>query len=191
MNNGTDNGLGNVEEMDEMDSPFVEKEQSEGNALNRTELMQKTAKELALLAMPYVALKESTLQKMAKADLCDIIMSKGQSKDKKESTARASRSTSDSEAIINTFLMMIESFKLKRESEPLNAVAKEIFKNNAVNIVDKKVDEEAVSSHGLNTAVTVITAGFLLLDGLVGLKNVPSLFSKIKGKFSNAKTDAK
>jgi len=185
MNKEKVNGMDNAEEME---TPFNEKMEDESRAINRTELMQKTAKELSILAMPYVALKESTLQKMAKSDLCDIILSKGQSKEKKESTARASRTQSDSEAIISTLLMMVESFKVKRENEPLNAAAKEIFKNNAINIVDKKVDDETVSSHGVNTAVTVLTAGFLLVDGLIGLKNVPSFFSKIKSKFKKHDT---
>lgn len=181
------NGADNVEEMD---SPFVEVN-DETKSINRTELMNKTAKELAVLAMPYVPLRQSTLEKMAKADLCDIIMTKGQSKEQKESKARASRKDSESEAIIETILQIVESFKIKREKEPLNATAKNVFKNNAINIVDKKVEDETVSSHGVNTAVAIITGGFLLVDGLIGIGNVPTLFSKLKGKLSAKKSAAK
>lgn len=187
MKDGTDNRLDNVEEMA---SPFEEKVEDSSNSVNRTELMNKTAKELAVMAMPYVPLKQTTLEKMAKADLCDIIMTKGQNKEQKESKARANRTQSDSEAIIETVLAIAESFKLKRENEPLNATAKQIFKNNAVNIVDKKVEDEAVSSHGVNTAVAVFAGAFLLVDGLIGIANIPSFFSKLKGKMS-AKSNTK
>ena len=173
----------------EMDSPFV-KPQTEEKSINRTELMEKTGKQLAVMCTPYSPLKLKTLEKMAKSDLCDIILSKGQNKEQKEAKGRSGTSKSDSEAIIDTMLAIAESFKMKREQEPLNATAKTIFKNNAVNLVDKKVDEEEISSHGVNTAVAVFTGAFLLVDGLVGIANIPTLFSKMKSKF-NAKPNTK
>ncbi len=188
MENNTEKVADNLQDMD---SPFEEKVQDDSKPLTRTELMDKTGKVLAKLAMPYTTLKETTLSKLSKAELCDIILSKGTNKSEKESKGRASRTKSDSEAIIDTILSIAESFKLKREHDTLNATAKQIFKNNAINIVDQKVSEEAISSHGVNTTVAVFAGIFLLADGLIGIANIPSFFSKLKGKFGAKKTSTK
>ncbi|MDX1808304.1 MAG: hypothetical protein R3331_02065 [Sulfurospirillaceae bacterium] len=180
---GTDNGV-------ERNIPFEEMGNST-EGITRTELMEKTGKELAKMALPYTTWKESTLSKLSKPELCDIILTKGANKEQQEPRARAARATSDSEAIIETFLAIAESFKLKREKEPLNATAKQIFKNNAVNLVDKKVEEETLSSHGVNVTVAFIAGTFLAIDGLIGLANIPTFFSKIKSKLNVNKTEAK
>ncbi|WP_331773811.1 hypothetical protein [Sulfurospirillum sp. 1612] len=187
MNKGaekvTDNGV-------DMDIPFDDIKSTKED-ITRTELMQKTGKELAKIALPYTNLKEVTLTKLSKAELCDIILTKGANREQTEPKARANRAKSDSEAIIDTFLAIAESFKLKREQEPLNAAAKQIFKNNAVNIVDKKVEDETVSSHGVNTAVVIVAGAFLAIDGIIGLANIPTFLGKLKSKFNANRTKTK
>lgn len=173
MKNGTENGK----------YPF-EPEISAGSEKTRAELMQLTGKELAKMALPYTTLKDTTLSKLSKAELCDIILSKGKSK---EGGTTKKKTQSESEAIINSFLSILETVKMRRENEPLNPTAKQIFFNNATAVVDEKIQDETITSGRINNVVLALTGAFLVLDGAVGIANIPKAFGKIKEKIKNAR----
>ena len=166
----------------EIASPFIEEVEEKGATKKRAELMQKTGKELAKMAKPFTSLSETTLSKLSKAELCDIIISKG--KDRKEKPKNKDSST----AIVDTFLGIVESIKVNRDKEPLNNTAKQIFSSNAVAVVDKQIQEEKITSGGLNTAILLLSGSFLLIDGIIGIKNIPAIYKRIKDKISARKT---
>jgi len=162
--------------------PFDEETEQKTDTTNRAELMQKTGKELAKLAKPFTSLSETTLSKLSKAELCDIIISKG--KERKEKPKNKDSST----AIIDTFLGIIESIKTNRDKEPLNTTAKQIFSSNAVAVVDRQIQEEKITSGGLNTTILILSGSFLLIDGVIGIKNIPGIYKKIKDRINARKT---
>ena len=159
----------------------------ESEALNRNELMKLTGKELAKMAQPYSTLQLTSLERMAKAKLCDIILNKSDGKKEDEPHARAARTESQTEQFINTALMLLDSFKTNRDGEPLNATAKEVFKKQAVVYADEKVKAGEIDLDKSNNTLLYLSAGALLFDGLVGFKNSPALLAKIKNKFFSKK----
>ncbi len=173
---GADNGTGMGFEAEENTS-----------ALNRNELMKLTGKELAKMAQPYSTLNLTSLQRMSKAKLCDIILNKTDKKRDQEEKphARTERTQSETEQFIETALVMLDVLKQNRDSEPLNATAKEIFKKQAVVYADEKIKNNEMNVDKANTALFFISGAAILYDGVIGFKNTPALFNKIKKKYFN------
>ncbi len=158
-------------------------EETEHEVLNRNELMELTGKELAKMAQPYSTLQLNSLERMAKAKLCDIIINKSdKKKDDDIPHARAARTESSSEQFISTALLMLDGFKTSRDGEPLNATAKEIFKKQAIVYADEKVSSGEMDINKSSNVLLFLSAGVLVFDGLIGFKNAPGVLSKIKNK---------
>jgi len=174
MNTATDNG--NTDDMFQ--------EETTHNELNRVELMNLTGKQLAKMAQPYSSKTLKVLEKTAKATLCDIILNKSENKPHEDKPhARESRTKSQTESFIENAVSLLEVMKRQRDDEPLNASAREIFTKQAVIYADQKATEGQMNVDKANTALFVISAGAILFDGLIGFKNSPTLFKKIKNKF--------
>ena len=174
QDNGADMGMDNDIDMGH---------ESEHETLNRNELMKLSGKELAKMAQPYSTLKLNSLERCSKAKLCDIIMKKGEPKKSEEPKARTARTSSETEQFLETALVMLDVMKQNRDGEPLNATAKDIFKKQAVVYADEKIAEDKMNIDKANTALFVISTTALLFDGIIGFKNAPPLFNKIKNKF--------
>lgn len=187
IHNGMDTGTGNGVAGEVADEIAGKQEQS---SYNRAELMEKTGAELAEMAAPYSTKKLSTLERMAKKDLCDIIMRGGEKKTEEGPKARAARTESETEQIINMGLSVLDAIKQSRDGKMLNPLAVDIFKKQAVIALDDQVAQDRVN---LNTASKVMlfgSAAVLLVDGIVGLHNSPTLLSKMKKKFFPGKKEA-
>lgn len=182
MDNDMDNGMSS-----ESDGMFEEETKSTSSALNRNELMKLTGKELAKIAQPYSSKSLAVLEKTAKATLVDIILAKDEKQKEEKQHARASRSTSETEQFIQTAVNLLDVMKRARDEEPLNAMAKEIFTKQAIVYADQKVANDEMNVDKANTALFAISTGALLFDGLVGFKNAPTLFNKIKNKIFKTK----
>ncbi len=177
MSIGNDNYMDMGEELEE-----------ESNVLNRNELMKLPGKELAKMAQPYSTYKLNSLERMSKAKLCDIILNKGDKKPKDEDDkphARSARTTSETEQFIDTALVMLDMMKRNRDHEPLNATAKDIFKKQAIVYADEKIKNNEMNVDKANNALFAIASAAILFDGLIGFKNSPTLFKKIKNKLFN------
>lgn len=173
---------------EEIDDYFTEDTQ-ESNALNRNELMKLTGKELAKLAQPYSTLQLNSLERIAKAKLCDMILAKSDTKKDDEPKARTARTSSQSEQMIDTVLNILDVLKHNRDNEPLNATAKEIFKKQAVVYADEKIDAGEMDTDKASNMFLYLSAGAILFDGIIGFKNAPSLITKVKNKFSKKQSD--
>ncbi|WP_345984313.1 hypothetical protein WCX49_06660 [Sulfurimonas sp. HSL-1656] len=189
--NGTDNGIatgtGSGDAAEVADAIAGEQHTS---AFNRAELMEKTGAELAQLAAPYSDKKLSTLERMSKAKLCDIIMKGGEEKGDDAPKARAARTESETEQIINMGLTVLEAFKQNRDGKPLNPLAREMFQKQAIIALDEQVQQDRVN---LNTASKVMLFGagaVVVIDGIFGLENSPALLSKLKNKLFSRKKEA-
>lgn len=180
--NGMDNGLDSATKA-EINSQFQEDAQE--STLNRNQLMDLPTKKLAKMAQPYSTKTLKTLEKTAKSTLCDLILNKGDGKPKEETTyARTGTAQSETEQFIGTALMMLSAMKQNRDGEPLNAMAAEVFKKQAVVYADDKVKNGEMDINKSSNALLYISAGAILFDGLIGFKNTPTLFQKIKDKFT-------
>lgn len=170
----------------ETDNPFEdEAEKTEANkSLGREELKAKyTGKQLADLVVGKTPLKLSTLQRMSKDDLIDIYLDIDTKK--KSNNARASRSTGETEDILNFGLATLQSIKQARENDPtanINQIALNMFKSSAVKKIDDARQSEAISNDTLQNVIFYLAGGALVVDAVVGFKNVPSLFGKLKDK---------
>ncbi|DAB27340.1 MAG: hypothetical protein A2513_04410 [Sulfurimonas sp. RIFOXYD12_FULL_33_39] len=183
--NGTLNGAVNETELD-IDGQFNDGQDS--SKLNRNQLMELTGKELAKMAQPYSTKTLKTLEKTAKAELCDLILGKGVTDlEEKETHARAARTESETEQFISTALMMLSAMKQNRDGEPLNAMASEVFKKQAVVYADDKVKNGQMDINKSSIALLYISGAALLFDSLVGFKNAPGLIQKLKNKFLHVK----
>jgi len=154
------------------------------NALNRNELMKLTGKELAKMAQPYSSKTLAVLEKTAKAKLCDLILAKDEKATKEEKPhARTARTQSDTEQFIQTAVNLLDVMKRARDEEPLNAMAKDVFTKQAVVYADAKVASDEMNVDKANNILLGLSAGALLIDGLIGFKNAPTLLGKLKNKF--------
>lgn len=179
----------------EFDNPFEETEEENQNAnLGREELKAKyTGKQLAKLAEGKTPLKLSTLERMSKDDLIDIYLDIDTKK--KSNNARASRSNGETDDILNFGISTLQSIKMAREGDPtanINQIALNMFKSSAVNKIDQARQNDAINNDKIQNVVFWLSGGALLVDALIGFKNVPSFYEKIKGKFKkNGKSDTK
>ncbi|MDR1976515.1 MAG: hypothetical protein LBQ18_05935 [Campylobacteraceae bacterium] len=180
-----DKDMENVAQMGEIESPFtvteVENEQDE-TPQTRTELEQMTAKQLAVIAAQYVNASQETIVKWAKKDIISVILNKGMDK---KSSPRQSATKSDSRMLIETLISFLDGVKIQREQKPLYKPAKEIFSNNAINIVDEKFQDGTLSAHGTSRILAVSVGLFLIVDAFIGAKNIPAFYTKIKEKFKS------
>lgn len=182
---GTDSGVGTGTE-NEVENYFHEDTDADnGSALNRAELMKLTGRQLAPLAQPYSDKSLKTLEKTAKPTLCDLILNKGDKKaqDEKEPTARTGTAKSETETLIATAINMLEMIKRSRDDEPLNPIAKDICTKQLIVYADEKVKSDEMNVDKANNLFLVLSTGALLYDGIIGFKNTPALFSKLKNKF--------
>ncbi len=178
---GTDSGIGKGTETD-IDNMFHE--DTDGNKLNRNELMKFIGRDLAKMAKPYSTKTIKSLESLSKPKLCDIILNKSD-KPKEETThARAAQSSSQTEQFIGTALMMLSAMKQNRDGEPLNAMASDVFKKQAVVYADDKVKAGEMDIDKSSNVLLYLSAGAILFDGLIGFKNAPGLITKLKNKFT-------
>jgi hypothetical protein len=180
--NGADTGIAG-EAFEELHG-----EQPESSALNRNELMQLTGKELAKMAAPYSELRLNTLERKPKAELCDIIMQQGQPQEKDEKpNARAARTESQTEQFINGVLNVLDVLKQNRDGEQLHPVAKQIFQKQAIAYTDEKIQSGDVDINKTSNLMLYGVTAYLLFDGLVGVKNSPTLFRRARNFFQKRK----
>ena len=154
--------------------------------------MKLSGVELAELAADKSSYLMSTLKKLRKAELCDIILDVKQ--DKKKSKARQTQVKSESEVMIDLTLDTLLKIKKGREGDnaSINPIAHELFKNTAVSKIDDARANNTLSNNKLNNAIFVASSAAILVDTLVGFNNVPSIFRKIKEKIKKKnEADAK
>lgn len=167
------------------------KGKAETSSLNRVELMELSGKDLAAMALPYSSKKISTLERMAKADLCDIIMNGREAPKDDAPKSRAARTQSQTEELVDIIIGFLDAIKRARDDEPLNPLAVDIVRKQAVIKVDEKVKSEQLD---INTASNVMLFGagaFLLFDAFYGVSNSPTLLHGMKKKFFGEKKEAK
>jgi len=185
LDNGMDNGELNGSVNESIDEYFHDDINStNGDSLNRNELMKLSGKELAKMAQPYSTKTLKSLEKTAKATLCDLIMAKSDKKPKDDKPhARTAQTKSETENFISMSISMLDAMKRSRDDEPLNTMVSDIFTKQAVAYADNKVANDEINIDKANTALFALAGGALLFDGLIGFKNAPTLFQKIKNKF--------
>ena len=173
---------------------FVSDEKKDSNTLTRQELKDNyTVKELAKLAEPKSkTYSYNSLKSRSKDFLIDIILEVNKEEETKINQAKATHKTSTnaSEDLVSMGLGILNAFKKQREGEnaELNPIATELFKNSAVNEVDKARADGTLQTDKFNTALLAISGTALVVDGVIGFKNVPTLFSKLKAKFKKDDT---
>jgi hypothetical protein len=150
-----------------------------------------TAKQLAVIASQYINASPETIVKWSKKDIIKVIQNKGYDK---EAKARPAQSKTDTQNLVNSILDFLESVKFEREEKRLYKPLKEVFTNNSVNIIDEKT--QGADMHGASKVIVIVTGSLILIDSLIGFKNLSGFIKKIKAKFSkedtkNAKTEAK
>ncbi len=172
---------------EEIKDPFEEKTKSKNPS--RIELMKMTGAELAELASDKSTLLMSTLKRLKKAELCDIILDVKD--DKKKSRARQTRIKSESEVMIDLTLDTLLKIKKSREGDKaaINPIAHELFKTTAVSKIDDARANNVLSNNKLNTAIFVASSAAIMVDTLIGFNNVPGLFKKIQDKIKKKKSD--
>ncbi len=181
IDKGNENGA-------EMEVPTFVNEASSDSSLTRADLEKKTGKQLAKLAHPLqkgnkVSLK--TLEGKSKTYLIDIILGIEEEKEQ-TSKGRAPQNQSESADILDVALNVLHGIKMQREGEKasLNPIAAELFKNSAVNEVDKARAEGTLQTDKFNTLILCASGTALVVDGVIGFKNIPTLFNKLKSKLT-------
>ena len=174
----------------ENDFPFEEKEEIKESKYTRSELEKLSNKDLAKIAEPLQnRYSFSSLKGRSKAYLIDIILG---IKDEEEisinpSTAKAPHTTNESAELISFGLNVLNSFKQQRDGQnaELNPIAKELFKNSAVNSVDKARADGIIKTDKFNTLIMGLSGTALIIDGVIGFNNIPTLFQKLKNRINS------
>lgn len=174
----------------ENDFPFEEKEEIKESKYTRAELEKLSNKDLAKIAEPLQnRYSFSSLKGRSKAYLIDIILG---IKDEEEisinpSTAKAPHTTNESAELISFGLNVLNSFKQQRDGQnaELNPIAKELFKNSAVNSVDKARADGIIKTDKFNTLIMGLSGTALIIDGVIGFNNIPTLFQKLKNRINS------
>lgn len=182
VNEGMNEEMGTENEF-----PFAEDEVKTSSKPTRAELEELTNKDLAKLAEPLQKRYSfSSLKGRSKNFLIDIILGVKDENEININKAKAPHSASESENMLNVALNFLQAIKVQREGQEaiLNPIATEMFKNSAVAKVDEARAEGTLQSDKFNNIILSASAAAVLVDGLVGFNNVPTLFSKIKTKFS-------
>ncbi|PLY11376.1 MAG: hypothetical protein C0626_02060 [Arcobacter sp.] len=172
----------------ENEFPFEQEEVKTSDKPTRAELELLTNKELAKLAEPKQdRYSFNSLKGRSKPFLIDIILGVNDDvPDVNKSKAKAPHSSSESENMLNVGLNLLQSFKMQREGQEaiLNPIATEMFKNSAVAKVDEARADGVLKTDKFNNVILGISATALVVDGLIGFNNVPTLFQKVRAKFS-------
>jgi hypothetical protein len=169
------------------DSPFTEtEEQTENKEYTRTQLENKTAKELAVMASEYITASPETIAKWAKKDIITVIINKGYDK---KSAPRQNRTKTDTENIIGGVLDFLDSVKEEREQKRIYKPLKEVVKNNAVNVIDESLESGTINLHTASKIVVAVGGSLVLIDAFIGFKKIPELFKDWKEKKKNARAD--
>ncbi len=173
----------------ENEFPFEIKEE-QSSLYTRTELEKLPNSQLAKIAEPMQKrYSYNSLKGRSKAYLIDIILGI-KSEDEisinptNGTSGKAPHTPNETQELINFGLNVLNSFKQQREGQQtkLNQIATELFKNSAVNEIDKARAEGLIKTDKFNTLIMVLSGTALVVDGVIGFKNVPTLFSKLKAK---------
>ena len=174
--------------------PFVEDEAQKIEKPTRLELEKLSNSKLAKMAEPMQKRYSfSSLKGRSKNYLIDIILGV---KDESEigingnsisNGAKAPQAKSESEELINYGLTLLNAIKQHREGQnaELNPIAKEMFKNSAIVEVDKARADGTIKTDKFNSLMLGLSGAFLVVDGVVGIKNIPTLFKKLKDKVNS------
>jgi hypothetical protein len=184
------NGSSNSSEIENEVNPFIE---INGEKLTRKELEKIPNKDLAKMVKDRALSRfnESTLSRKSKTYNIDLLL--GVRDEEEKPQARATQTQSESDMMIEFALNTLQGIKQSRESQEsvLNPIAKELFKSSAVAKVDEARANESFSTDKFNNILMYGAGAFLLIDSLVGIKNIPSVFSKLKNKMAKKKNDTK
>lgn len=169
---------------EEIESPFV---QNEEKKLTRQEYKDKySVRQLAELAEPiHPTLSFNSLKGRSKDFNIDIILGINQEEIQNTSSKASHKaSTNESQELVNVALGLLNAFKQQREGQnsELNPIAREMFKSTAENQVDKARADGLLQTDKFNTLILAVSGTALIIDGVIGFKNVPGLFEKIRSK---------
>jgi len=169
----------------EIDVPSFVNDEKMHQGKTRKELELLTGKELARMADPKSDLSFNTLKGKGKSYLIDIILGINEEK-KEQPKGRAPQGVNQSEDILNVGLTLLQGFKQQREGEEaqLNPLASQMFKDSAITQVDKARAEGIIKVDKFNTLILALSGTALVIDGVIGFKNIPGLLSKLKAKVS-------
>jgi hypothetical protein len=148
----------------------------------RTELENRTAKELAVMASEYINANPETIAKWAKKDIITVILNKGYDK---KSAPRQNRTRTDTENVIIGVLDFLDNIKEEREQKRLYKPLKDVFKNNATNVIDEGLGSGAINLNTASKVVVVVAGSLILIDSFIGLKKIPELIKNWKNKKEN------
>jgi len=183
----TDKGTFNGVEAEQ--NPFNEETSGNDTKLTRAELENYTIKNLVPLAKGKTHLKETTLSRLSKAELIDIILDIKEQEPK--SKARATRTQSESDNILDFALDTLQAIKIARNGNEINPIAKDMFKKSAVQKVDEARADGTINNDKINTGIMIVSGVAIAIDSIIGFENVPTLWEKMKNKFSKKKDDTK
>ncbi|MDR3178409.1 MAG: hypothetical protein LBT96_05445 [Campylobacteraceae bacterium] len=187
-----DNNVVNGIEADNPPYPFTDENDTDGGVENetytRTELENKTAKELAVIASDYITASPETIAKWAKKDIITVILNKGYDK---KSAPRQNRTRTDTENVVLGILDFLDGIKEEREQKKLYKPLKEVVKNNAVNVIDGSLESGAINLHTASKAVLILGGFLILVDSVIGFKKIPELIKRWKEKRGSDKNDKK
>lgn len=168
--------------------PFEKEEVKVDGKLTREQYKEKyTVAQLAKIAEPMQKRYAfSSLKGKSKDFLIDIILGIKKDEEINVHAPKAShRGTSnESQDIVTMGLGVLQAFKQQREGEQalLNPIAQELFISSAVAKVDEARAEGALKTDKFQTALLALSGTALVIDGVIGFENVPTIFSKLKTK---------
>lgn len=164
--------------------PLDEMESGE-KSYSYSELVALPGKELAKIAKKYCDYSLGTLEKKSKADLAEIVLSKGENLKKQNEAGRETRTKSDSEEMIETFLQILASFKVQRTGDVAstnNQVAEKVFKKSATDKLDEKIRDNKISTSSMSMGLMIVSAIYLLVDSFIGVDKIPQKIKELKAR---------
>jgi hypothetical protein len=177
-------------ELTEIEADFIGAEggYTPSPTYKKSELEEKTIAELAVLAAQYVELTETTLKKnFKKAEIINIILNNGLDKKRKSGSGRKADGD-NANSIIDMLLEILDNVKTDRDKKPLNKYAKKLFRTNAINIIDSKLENAEQSAHTASYVILMGAGALLVIEALIGFKNIPTLLKRWKDKKNANKT---
>ncbi len=172
----------------EEQSPFDETE-TEQPKLNRDILMDKTGKDLAQMVFDkgLSKFKLSTLERISKPELCDMLLDIKKPDDKPKS--RASNSTSKSDNMLDFALSTLQGIKQARTSQEatINPIALNMFKDSAINKIDEARADGKLNNDTMQNVIFTLSGAVIVFDTVIGFENAPKIWDKIKLKLFKKK----
>lgn len=148
-------------------------------------------KQLASMCEGKTNLRISTLERMGKDKLIDILQG---NLEEKKSKPRATRTVTETDELIQLSITTLESIKrarLEDEKAELSKIIANMYKSSSVGIIDEMRSNNKIDKSKMNKIVFGGSTIMLLIDSFIGFSNIPNLFGvifgKIKAKFSNKK----